>query len=154
MNELALEYQQDFCEWLIHNARLLQQGRFSEIDVQNLVEELEDMSKSQHRELLSRLKILFAHLLKWQYQPASRSGSWRATIVEQRQQIEELLETSPSLARQIEIKLEKAYRSAVALASAETGLRESVFPSTVPYTAEKALDNAFYPESVDERGKA
>jgi hypothetical protein len=142
MNALALEYQQDFCEWLIHNAQLLRHGRLGEIDAENLAEELEYMSKSQQRELLSRLKILFSHLLKWQYQPSFRSGSWRATIVEQRQQIEEILETSPSLARQIETKLEKAYLSAVELASAETGIQESDFPSTCP----QALDNTFYPE--------
>ena len=149
MNALTLEYQQDFCEWLIHNAQLLRHGRLGEIDAENLAEELEDMSKSQQRELLNRLKILFAHLLKWQYQPAFRSGSWRATIVEQRQQIEEILETSPSLVRQIEIKIEKAYRSAVALASAETGLKESEFPSVCPYTSKQALNNAFYPDEGD-----
>ncbi len=87
MNELAIEYQQDFYLWLCHNIELLRNGRLSEIDVENIAEELDGMSKSQQRELISRLKILFAHLLKWQFQPDRRSTSWKGTIIEQRSQI-------------------------------------------------------------------
>jgi hypothetical protein len=43
------------------------------------------------------MHMLFAHLLKWQFQPDHRSNSWKVTIVEQRYQIEQLLEMSPSL---------------------------------------------------------
>ena len=61
MNNLSIEYDQDFYSWLCHNVSLLRSGRLSEIDVENIAEELEGMSKSQHRELLNRLKILFVH---------------------------------------------------------------------------------------------
>ncbi len=60
------------------------------------------MAKRDRRELLSRIVILLAHLLKWQYQPAHRSNSWRGSIVEQRYQIEKQLEDSPSLKNQLE----------------------------------------------------
>ena len=62
-------YEQDFYAWLMENAQLLRQGRLAEIDVNNIVEELESMGRRERRELVNRLALLFAHLLKWQYQP-------------------------------------------------------------------------------------
>ncbi len=147
MNNLATVYEQDFYLWLCQNTELLRQGRVAEIDMGNIAEELDVMGKSQHRELVSRLKILFAHLLKWQYQPDHRSGSWKGTIVEQRHQIEQLLQMSPSLNHQIDQKVPKVYKKAVEYAAAETGISESVFPKTCPYTLEEALGRNFYPES-------
>ncbi len=92
MNALTVEYQKDFCSWINHNAALLRKGVLSEIDAENIAEELESM-KSQYREIVSRLKILFAHLLKWQFEPDYRSNSWKRTIIEQRHQIKDLLDT-------------------------------------------------------------
>jgi len=91
-DNLATVYDQDFYLWLWQNTELLREGRVAEIDIENIAEELDALCKSQHRELASRLKILFAHFLKWQFQPDHRSGSWKGTIVEQRYQIEQLLE--------------------------------------------------------------
>jgi hypothetical protein len=49
------------------------------------------MGKRDRRELESHLRILLAFLLKWQYQPTYRSGSWRASIIEQRLQMAQQL---------------------------------------------------------------
>ena len=147
MNELAIEYEQDFYSWLCHNISLLREGRLSEADVENIAEELDGMSKSQQRELISRLKILFAHLLKWQFQPDRRSNSWKGTILEQRSQIRQLLKISPSLKNRIDEKISDAYEDAVEYASLETGIPESDFPQTCPYFFEQAMDKNFYPDS-------
>lgn len=147
MNNLASVYEQDFHMWISHNVELLRKGSVSEIDVENIAEELDAMGKNQHRELASRLRILIAHLLKWQFEPEYRSGSWKGTIIEQRHQIEQLLEMSPSLKHQIDQKMLKAYIKAVEYATAETGISESVFPQTCPYAFEEALDKDFYPEA-------
>ncbi len=37
-------------------------------------------AKADKRELLSRLKVLLMHLLKWQFQADKRSKSWKMTI--------------------------------------------------------------------------
>jgi len=147
MNDLTIEYQEDFYSWLCHNIRLLREGRLSEADVENIAEELDGMSKSQQRELISRLKILFAHLLKWQFQPDRRSNSWKGTIIEQRSQIRQLLKISPSLKNRIDEKISDAYEDAVEYASLETGIPESDFPQTCPYFFEQAMDKNFYPDS-------
>jgi hypothetical protein len=112
MNKMAETYEQDFYAWAIHNAELLRQGRLSEIDVEHIAEELECMGRSERRELMSRLAVLLAHLLKWVYQPHRRSRSWRAAIEGQREDLKVLLEESPSLKPELEQKLNEAYRRA------------------------------------------
>jgi Domain of unknown function DUF29 len=93
------------------------------------------------------LRILLAHLLKWQYQVELRSRSWNATIYEQRSQIEERLDRSPSLKHYLLEKIPKAYRQAVKLAAKETGLNEAIFPIECPYTLEQILGEEYYPEA-------
>jgi hypothetical protein len=63
-----LEYEQDFHQWIEHHLTLLRAGRLNEIDVEHLIEELEGMAGRDRNELVSQLKILIAHLLKWQFQ--------------------------------------------------------------------------------------
>lgn len=146
MSNLAIEYENDFCAWLERNAGLLRQGRVTEIDTENIAEELETMGKSQHREMINRLKILFAHLLKWEFEADHRSKSWKRTIVEQRQQISQLLENSPSLKHGIDEKVKKAYANAVEYAALETGIPQADFPRICPYSVKQALDSDFYPD--------
>ena len=76
-------YDKDFYGWTHQQAELLRTGKIAEADLKNIAEELEDMGKNLKRELVSRLKILFIHLLKWQYQPSYRGNSWRYSIEEQ-----------------------------------------------------------------------
>jgi len=146
MNYLPVSYHQDFYAWAIYNAYLLKQGKLSEIDVENLIEELEGLAKRDRRTLLSRLAVLLAHLLKWQFEPQRRSKSWQRTLVEQRKQVYQLLQDSPSLKHQLVASLADAYDSALRQAADETGLDESNFPVTCPYTLTQALDKEFYPE--------
>jgi hypothetical protein len=56
--------EQDFYAWAMSNARLLHEGRFSDIDVDNIAEELETIGRREKRELVNRLAVLLAHLLK------------------------------------------------------------------------------------------
>jgi hypothetical protein len=132
-------YEQDFYQWTQEQAGLLKAGALSQLDVENLIEEVESMGKSQKKELLSRLTILLMHLLKWDYQPEFQSRSWKSTIVTQRKEIRNLLEDNPSLRRIIQEKADILYRDAVEIASAETGLSESLFPETCPYSIEQIM---------------
>jgi hypothetical protein len=95
-DKLPAVYEQDWFAWVIDNAELLRQGRFSEIDSQHIAEELEDMGKSERHALASHLKVLITHQLKWQYQPPFRGVSWQLVIDNARDEIAELLEESPS----------------------------------------------------------
>ncbi|MDM8567938.1 DUF29 domain-containing protein [Thiotrichales bacterium HSG1] len=141
----AKGYETDLDAWFMANAELLRQRRFTEIDIDNIVDELESMAKRDRRELLSRLKVLLMHLLKWQFQANKRSKSWENTIDEQRQQIYLVLADSPSLKHMLTEKLHDAYILAVKAAMKETGLPKKVFPTNCPYTLEQTLDDEFYP---------
>ena len=147
MNKLTLDYEKDFYAWLRHNVQLLRQGKLTDIDVDNIAEELESMGRSEKRELVNRLAILLMHLLKWQYQPQRRGKSWKNTIDTQREDILELLQESPSLRHELPAKLMSAYKKARRFAEDETGIDLNNFPSTCPYTLEQILNEYFYPEN-------
>ena len=141
----AKGYETDFYLWLMTNAELLRQRHLNKIDTDNIIDELESMAKRDKRELLSRLKVLLMHLLKWQFQAEIRSKSWKMTINEQREQVHLILVDSPSLKHQLTEKLDDAYRLALRAAIEETGLPKNVFPSNCPYSLEQTLDDDFYP---------
>lgn len=140
-------YDQDLYTWAMTSAELLRDGRLDELDREHLAEELESMGKSELRALESRLTVLLAHLLKWQFQPERRGKSWQRTLVEQRKRIARLLRDSPSLRPRVPALLPDAYDSALRLAAEETGLDETDFPAECPYTPEQALAEDFYPGS-------
>ena len=142
----SVAYDEDFFAWTQEQARLLREGDFSQIDIENVAEELESMGRSDKRELRNRLIQLIMHLLKWQYQPGFRSRSWTSTIREQRDQVKESLEESPSLRPTVTIELSKVHRIARIKAAGETGLAESTFPDSCPYTPEQILSEDFLPE--------
>ena len=145
-SKLERLYQTDYDAWLHSNLELLRQSRFDELDTPHLIEEMEDMGRKERGELSSRMVILIAHLLKWQYQPTHRSSGWRGSVAEQRIRIRRRLDLSPSLKPYLPTAISDAYRDAVELASDETGLDPATFPSHCPYTAEQMLDRRFWPE--------
>jgi hypothetical protein len=146
MNHLTLEYDRDNHQWTLHHIELLKQRQFSQMDVEHLIEELESMANRDRHELMSRFIILIAHLLKWQFQPAKRSSSWRGSIIEQRVQIAVQLEESPSLKHYLTTAIDKAYPHAIKIAVKETLLPKSTFPETCPYLVEQLLDDDFFPD--------
>ncbi|HCB14480.1 MAG TPA: DUF29 domain-containing protein [Gammaproteobacteria bacterium] len=135
----ATAYEQDYHAWTRQTADLLRQKLFSEIDIEQVAEELEDMGASKERELESRLGVLLAHLLKWRYQPERRSHSWRLTIKEQRQRIIRVLRKNPSLKAHLDETCHDAYSDAVLIAARETGLPESLFPENNPFNWEETI---------------
>jgi hypothetical protein len=139
------EYNKDFYAWTIHNVMLMRQGKLSEIDVENVAEELESMGNNNKRELVNRLAVLIAHLLKWQCQPIRRSKSWILTIKNQRFEILDLLEESPSLKHQIELKFNHAYEKAKIICSEQTGIDEDELPANCPFSLEECLNFDFLP---------
>ena len=90
-------YNRDIIAWANEQAALLRSGQFDKLDLANLAEEIEDVGKSEKRELASRLAVLIAHLLKWRFQLERQGKSWELTIKEQRKQIKRRLNKTPSL---------------------------------------------------------
>ena len=131
-------YEKDFHSWINQSILLLKAHKLEKLDVVHLIEELKGMANKDERELLSRLKQLLCHLLKWDYQADKRSASWLNTIMEQQDQINGMLKNSPSLKNKID--LHKAYSKAVKLAMAQTKMPISTFPAECPYGLKEALN--------------
>jgi hypothetical protein len=147
-------YETDIIAWANEQAALLRAGKFSEVDIAHIAEEIEDVGKSERRELASRMSVLLAHLLKWQFQPDRRGSSWQRTIKEQRRAIASHLRETPSLktslADQKKTSLadqnwkEGLWADAIAKAFDEAGL--GAFPEICPWTVEEILSLGFYPD--------
>ncbi len=138
-------YEKDFYTWSLKNAEFLREGKFNEIDALNLAEEIESMGKSDRRSLFNHLRVLLAHLLKWQFQTQDRSNSWKSSIRNARFHIKKLLEDSPSLKNHIPSKFDATYEEAVIIATDETGIIENDFPTHCPFTLDECLNNDFLP---------
>jgi predicted DNA-binding ribbon-helix-helix protein len=143
-NSLSL-YEQDYLLWIETTLNQLRQGRLTELDLTNLIEEIEDMGNSQKLALESNLRVLLMHLLKWKYQPERRTNSWKYTIVEHRKRIIKSFKTSPSLKRYFEQVFAECYQDAVDLASAETGLSAATFPDRSPFSQEDVVNINYFP---------
>ena len=91
----TISYDKDVILWSQEQAALLRAGRFSQLDIEHLADEIEDVGKSEKREFAGRMAILLAHLLKWHYQPERRGRSWRTTISVQRERIADAVEETP-----------------------------------------------------------
>lgn len=144
----ATSYDKDVIRWSEQQARLLRAGRFAELDVEHLADEIEDVGKSEKREFASRMAVLLAHLLKWSRQPKMRSNSWRSTIVDQRKRIALAIKATPSLRTAMRDPdwREDIWLDARSQARKETGLAEDELPEACPWTMEQAADPDFWPE--------
>jgi len=134
-------YLDDETAWLELMAQLVEERRFAELDHQHLGEYLRDMARRDRREVVSRLTVLLAHLLKWEHQPDQRTGSWQATILHQRQELRDLLE-SRTLRNHAEEGLARAYERAVKQVMVETGLPQDRLPAACPWPLDEILPEA------------
>ena len=138
-------YETDIVAWAYEQAWLVRTGQFERLDLKHIAEEIEDVGKSEQRELASRMVILIAHLLKWQYQPELQSRSWQMTIRNQRRAIQLHLKQMPSLRAKLnDVEwLEIIWGDAVYQASKETGLDN--FPETCPWSIADTLSDGWMP---------
>ncbi|MQA39431.1 DUF29 domain-containing protein [Rugamonas aquatica] len=139
-------YEDDVIAWSEQQAALLRRGQWSQLDIDNIAGEIEDVGHREKKALRSRFVVLLAHLLKWQFQPSHRGPSWAHTIRTQRAAIEDALDDCPSLQTLLDDPqwLEKTYRRAARDAEAQTQLK--VFPAELPWHVEEVLSSDFFPD--------
>jgi hypothetical protein len=142
---MLAHYETDIVAWSREQAQWLKAGRFDQLDVEHLAEEIEDVGRSEQRELSSRMAVLLAHLLKWQHQPELRGASWKITIRNQRKGILRRLSKTLSLKADLADAdwWEGVWEDATAQAAQETGL--SSFPEGCPWSSEQVLGLDWFP---------
>ncbi len=139
-------YETDYLRWIETTVERLRSQDYADVDWENLIEEIEDMGRSERRSLESNLIVVLLHLLKWEYQPDRKSGSWESSIIEHRRHIKKALKESPSLKPYLEDIFGECYTEAVKQAKAETGLPLETFPLQCPYELAQVIDDEFLPE--------
>lgn len=142
---MQISYETDVVAWANEQAGLIRSGQFHLLDLQHIAEEIEDVGKSEKRELASRMAVLLAHLLKWQFQPSRRSVSWERTVKVQRRAIASHLKSVPSLKPSLsdEEWLDKTWADATVIASSETGLDD--FPEVCAWSMADVLTEGWLP---------
>ena len=138
-------YETDVIAWANEQSMLIRTGRFDMLDLEHIADEIEDVGKSEQRELESRMSVLLAHLIKWQFQPDRRSKSWNLTIVDQRESITRRLKKTPSLKSSLN-DLDwwaDAWQDARRMAAQETGIEYAEFPKEFPWNFDQIMNPEF-----------
>ncbi|HYX16250.1 MAG TPA: DUF29 domain-containing protein [Nostoc sp.] len=141
-------YDQDYYLWLRTTINQLRAGQFSAVDLDNLLEELETMGRSQKRAIESLLIKLLQHLLKLQYWDEERErnqGHWKGEIRTFRREIKKTLKDSPSLKPYILEIFDECYQDARKEASDRSQLPIDTFPVAILGSLEQILDENWFP---------
>ncbi|MEI1377307.1 DUF29 domain-containing protein [Nostoc sp. UHCC 0926] len=142
-------YDQDYYLWLRTTINQLRTNQFSSVDLDNLIEELEDMGRSQKRTVKSLLIRLFEHLLKltyWNVERERNEGHWKGEIRTFRREIKDELKDSPSLKPYILEIFDQCYQDARTEASDRSQLSIDIFPLIPIGSLEQILDENWFPE--------
>ena len=145
----AISYDHDVMALANEQARLLRAWRFEALDIEHIADEIEDVGKSEQRELANRMAILVAHLLKWQLQPQRRGASWEIAVVHQRKAIALHLKHVPSLKAKLGDAewWEVVWGDAISQAARETGLGD--FQQSCTWTFDQIMNPEFWPAALD-----
>ncbi len=144
----TVDYETDIVAWANEQAWLVRNKKFELLDIEHIAEEIEDVGKSEQRELTSRMAVLLCHLIKWQYQPARQGASWEATIKTQRRRVKRRLNQTPSLKKCLQDSewIADAWDDARDAAEKETGISFEKFPEQCPWTIEDILSEQWFPQ--------
>ena len=144
---MGTNYETDVVAWANEQAGFVRSGRFDQLDLEHIAEEIEDVGKNEQRELASRMAVLLAHLLKWEHQPARRSKSWQYTLTTQRKEVAYVISEAPSLRTKFsdERWLDIVWSKAKSQAESETGLDIDTFPEVCPWPISDVLSEGWLP---------
>jgi Domain of unknown function DUF29 len=134
-------YEQDFYAWAREQATLLRAGRFEELDLAHLTQEVDDLGEALYRSVRSRIRTIIEHLLKLEHSPApDPRGGWYDTVIRQRSDL--LDELTPGIRREIGAELPGLYDRA--RTDAGTSLHKhgehaaaDALPESCPYTLDR-----------------
>ncbi|URR34492.1 DUF29 domain-containing protein [Thermosynechococcus sp. HN-54] len=147
-----LLYETDYYLWLNTTVAQLKARDFGNLDLENLIEEIESLGRSEKRALFSYLLRLCEHLLKLKYWETERQYCYRAWLLEIshfRLEIALILQDSPSLQPFANAAFLDAYQKARKNMLKAIGLSPDVIPEALNFTIEEALDEEWLPWQSD-----
>jgi Domain of unknown function DUF29 len=144
----AIARDEDYCGWLAEQASLLRSDNYAALDSLNLAEELAATAASERRKVVSLLRVVLMHLLKWHYSKTRRS--WKVSLITVRTDVADVLQDSRTLRNELPSLLAKAYQGARPVAGTEMRMAkhdwQRLFPAICPWTEPQVLDEDFFPE--------
>ena len=136
-------YDTDFVEWTAQTAELLREGRFGELDLKHVVEEIEDLGKGDFKAVRSPLRRMLTLLVKRKIQPGRAGTSWLISMANARREILDDFRYSPSMRQRLSNEVGVVYREAIEDALLETGLAGQStslgIPGACPFTLAELL---------------
>ena len=143
--KVATLYDRDFALWIDETVEQLKSGNFSEIDLENLIDEVESLGRSQRRAVRSYLLRLLEHLLKRCYvlMPECYRG-WEIEIRNFRRELKQEFKDSPSLKRFMLEILTESYQDA--LEAMKEDYSDTIFPDVYPFSEniDELLNSKFW----------
>ncbi|MGB5592915.1 MAG: DUF29 domain-containing protein [Crocosphaera sp.] len=143
-------YELDYFFWLEETVKQLRQGKFSLVDLENLIEEIESMGRSERRAVESLLINILVHVFKlayWELERARNANHWIMEIATFRVQIKRILANSPSLKPYVNKIFESCYEDARKIVTRKKIIDPSLIPLTPFLTIEQALDEDWFPKA-------
>lgn len=138
-----VKYEEDYYLWTQTMVEKLKNKDYLSVDWDNLIEEIEDMGKSQKRAVESLLLRLTEHLLKLKYWEAEKERNkkhWQSEVVNFRVLLRKRLKESPSL----KAKLSEIY--AEILSDSERSMSKLFdLPEQTELTLTQVLDEDWFP---------
>ncbi len=136
----------DIVTWANDQAALLRARRCSQLDIEHIADEVEDVGKSEQRDLKSHMAVLLAHLLKWRFEHERRGTSWQVAIRSRRKEVLRSLSDTPNLKSNLDDNewWDIVWGRAVDLANRETGIKD--FPVAIPWSRAESLDPDYLPD--------
>ena len=133
LTKIKTLYDSDFALWIEATAKQLKSGDFSRIDLENLIEEVEALGKSQRKAVRSFWVRLLEHLLKRCYVPMPECYRvWEVEIRNFRRELKQELKDSPSLKIFISEIFRESYEDA--LQSLKEDYPNVNFPNICPFS--------------------
>ena len=140
-------YDSDFALWVEETAKHLGDRNFQNVDLENLIEEVLDLTRRSKHKLKSLLRRLFEHLLKLKYLQSEldrNQNHWCGEVFNFRQEIQDELQASPSLRGYLQQILDECYLEACESISITTGLPLNTFPKATLASMEQVLDKSWF----------
>ena len=164
-------YWQDGYTWAMQQADALRRRDFDAVDWDNVIEEIEEVGRSERRSWTSHCATLIEHFLKLEY---SRSGNpkagqtWLNAVTRARLRMQDTLQENPGLKSLRPEMLRKAWKNGRQAAAAELAAYEADpthsatyqqalrawhrrLPDECPFTLADIEDPSWWPEVAREK---
>ncbi|HSA79773.1 MAG TPA: DUF29 domain-containing protein [Geminicoccaceae bacterium] len=150
LTDAASLYQEDFAAWLDLQVATLRERRFTNLDLDNLIEEVESIRRAEARSVQHHARVVVAQLLQLAHSTlGDPRRSWKSTANSHRDELETRL--TPTLRQELAAGLEKVYargRKIAATVLETEGTDRDWLPRTCPYTLAEILEEDWFPTNV------